>query len=173
MTGRIAFQQCAGPLQLPLNDLGAIALDYKGEKGIATSIGHAPVAAMIDPTKGSRLAIAEALTNLVWAPIEQGLRGISLSANWMWPCKNPGEDARLYGAVEAASEFAIQLGINIPTGKDSLSMTQKYGDKKVYAPGTVIISTVGEVKDIKKIVSPVLKVDPQTEIVYIDFSSVN
>ena len=170
VTGRIAFQQCAGPLQLPLNDLGAIALDYKGEKGIATSIGHAPVAAMIDPTKGSRLAIAEALTNLVWAPIEQGLRGISLSANWMWPCKNPGEDARLYGAVEAASEFAIQLGINIPTGKDSLSMTQKYGDKKVYAPGTVIISTVGEVKDIKKIVSPVLKVDPQTEIVYIDFS---
>lgn len=170
VTGRIAFQQCAGPLQLPLNDLGAIALDYKGEKGIATSIGHAPVAAMIDPTKGSRLAIAEALTNLVWAPIEQGLRGISLSANWMWPCKNPGEDARLYGAVEAASEFAIQLGINIPTGKDSLSMTQKYGDKKVYAPGTVIISTVGEVKDIRKIVSPVLKVDPQTEIVYIDFS---
>ena len=168
--GRVARQQCVGPLQLPLSDLGAVALDYRGKKGIATSIGHAPLAALISPANGSRLAIAEALTNLVWAPIEQGLRGVSLSANWMWPCKNPGEDARLYEAVKAASDFAIALGINIPTGKDSLSMTQKYGEKKVYAPGTVIISTVGEVKDIKKIVSPVLKPDKDTEIVYIDFS---
>src|SRR5699024_4794572 len=119
---------------------------------------------------GSRLAIAEALTNLVWAPIEQGLKGISLSANWMWPCRNEGEDARLYQAVQAASDFAIELGVNIPTGKDSLSMTQKYGDKKVYAPGTVIISTVGEVTDFRKIVIPVLKNDPATEIVYVDFS---
>ena len=168
--GRIARQQCAGPLHLPLNDLGAVALDYRGERGIATSIGHAPVAALINPANGSRLAIAEALTNLVWAPIEQGIRGVSLSANWMWPCKNAGEDARLYKAVEAASDFAIALGINIPTGKDSLSMTQKYGKDKVFAPGTVIISTVGEVKDIKKIVSPVLKADADTEMVYIDFS---
>ena len=168
--GRTARQQCAGPLQLPLNDLGAVALDYRGERGIATSIGHAPVAALVDPACGSRLAIAEALTNLVWAPVEQGLRGVSLSANWMWPCKNPGEDARLYRAVQAASDFAIALGINIPTGKDSLSMTQKYGKNKVYAPGTVIISTVGEVKDIKKIVSPVLLPDADTEIIYIDFS---
>ena len=120
--------------------------------------------------QGSRLAIAEALTNLVWAPIEQGLKGISLSANWMWPCRNEGEDARLYQAVQAASDFAIELGVNIPTGKDSLSMTQKYGDKKVYAPGTVIISTVGEVTDFRKIVIPVLKNDPATEIVYVDFS---
>ena len=168
--GRVARQQCVGPLHLPLSDLGAVALDYKGERGIATSIGHAPVAALINPASGSRLAIAEALTNLVWAPIEQGIRGVSLSANWMWPCKNEGEDARLYKAVEAASDFAIALGVNIPTGKDSLSMTQKYGQEKVYAPGTVIISTVGEVKDIKKIVSPVLKADKETEIVYVDFS---
>ena len=125
---------------------------------------------MADAPAGSRLAIAEALTNLVWAPIEQGLKGISLSANWMWPCRNEGEDARLYQAVQAASDFAIELGVNIPTGKDSLSMTQKYGDKKVYAPGTVIISTVGEVTDFRKIVIPVLKNDPATEIVYVDFS---
>lgn len=170
VTGRIARQQCAGPLQLPLNDLGAVAMNYDGGRGIATSIGHAPVAAMADAAKGSRLAIAEALTNLVWAPVEKGLKGVSLSANWMWPCKNAGEDARLYSAVQAASDFAIELGINIPTGKDSLSMTQKYGDKKVYAPGTVIISTVGEVKDIRKIVSPVLKNEPASELVYIDFS---
>ncbi len=170
VTGRIAMQQCAGPLQLPLNNLGAVAIDYKGEKGIATSIGHAPAAALEDPAKGSRLAIAEALTNLVWTPIEQGLCGVSLSANWMWPCKNVGEDARLYKAVQAAGEFAIELGINIPTGKDSLSMTQKYGDQKVYAPGTVIISTVGEVSDLRKMVTPVLKPEAKSEIIYMDFS---
>ena len=88
----------------------------------------------------------------------------------MWPCRNAGEDARLYQAVQAASDFAIELGVNIPTGKDSLSMTQKYGDKKVYAPGTVIISTVGEVKNIRQIVTPVLHADQATELVYIDFS---
>lgn len=170
VSGRVAHQQCAGPLQLPLNNLGAMAMDYTGERGIATSIGHSPIAALIHPESGSRLSIAEALTNLVWAPIEKGLKGVSLSANWMWPAKNPGEDARLYRAVEAVSQFAIDLGINIPTGKDSLSMTQKYGNEKVYSPGTVIISTVGEVTDVKKIVSPVLKADPETELVYIDFS---
>ena len=170
VSGRVVRQQCVGPLQLPLSDVAAVALDYSGYRGIATSIGHAPVAAMANAPAGSRLAIAEALTNLVWAPVEKGLRGVSLSANWMWPCRNEGEDARLYQAVQAASDFAIALGVNIPTGKDSLSMTQKYGDKKVYAPGTVIISTVGEVTDVRKIVVPVLKNDPATEIVYIDFS---
>ncbi|MDE5612049.1 MAG: phosphoribosylformylglycinamidine synthase, partial [Odoribacter sp.] len=170
VSGRVVRQQCVGPLQLPLSDVAAVALDYSGYRGIATSIGHAPVAAMANAPAGSRLAIAEALTNLVWAPVEKGLRGVSLSANWMWPCRNEGEDARLYQAVQAASDFAIELGVNIPTGKDSLSMTQKYGDKKVYAPGTVIISTVGEVTDVRKIVVPVLKNDPATEIVYIDFS---
>ena len=99
------------------------------------------------------LSIAEALTNIVWAPMPDRIRSISLSANWMWPCKNEGEDARLYEAAKAASDFAVDLGINIPTGKDSLSMTQKYKDQVVYAPGTVIISAAGEVTDIRKIVS--------------------
>ncbi len=170
VTGKIARQQCVGPLQLPLSDVAAVMMDYAGHRGIATSIGHAPVAAMVNAPAGSRLAIAEALTNLVWAPIEKGLQGVSLSANWMWPCRKPGEDARLYQAVQAVSDFAIELGVNIPTGKDSLSMTQKYGDRKVYAPGTVIISTVGEVKDVRQIVTPLLKNDPATEIVYVDFS---
>ncbi len=170
VSGRVVRQQGVGPLHLPLSDVAAVALDYSGHRGIATSIGHAPVAAMADASAGSRLAIAEALTNLVWAPVEKGLKGVSLSANWMWPCRNEGEDARLYQAVQAASDFAIELGVNIPTGKDSLSMTQKYGDKKVYAPGTVIISTVGEVTDFRKIVVPVLKDDAATEIVYVDFS---
>ena len=172
VTGKVAMQQCTGPIQLPLNNLGITALDYQGKKGLATAIGHAPVPALIDPQAGSRLAIAESLTNLVWAPIDGNLAGVSLSANWMWPAKNDGENARLYRAVEAVSEFAIKLGINIPTGKDYLSMTQKYPDGKVvYAPGTVIISAVGEVTDIKKAVSTRLKPKEGTKILYIDFSN--
>jgi len=170
VTGKIARQQCAGEIQLPLNDLGVVALDYRGTTGIATSIGHAPLAALADSEAGSVLAIAESLTNLVWAPLKDGMDTISLSANWMWPCKNPGEDARLYKAVEACSDFACSLGINIPTGKDSLSMTQKYGDEKVFSPGTVIISAAAEVTDVKKTVSPVIVNDEKTAIYYIDFS---
>lgn len=170
VTGKVARQQTQGEIQLPLSDLGAVALDYKGYAGIATSIGHAPQAAMIDPAAGSVLAIAESLTNIVFAPLTDGLKGVSLSANWMWPCKNAGEDARLYNAVEACSDFACDLGINIPTGKDSLSMTQKYGDEKVYAPGTVIISAAAEVKQIRRIVSPVLAYIKGTYLYYIDFS---
>ncbi|MEE4215093.1 MAG: phosphoribosylformylglycinamidine synthase [Bacteroidales bacterium] len=170
VSGRIAKQQCAGELQLPLNNLGAIALDYRGVKGLATSIGHAPAAGLINPAHGSVLSIAEALTNIIWAPLKDGISAISLSANWMWPCKNPGEDARLYEAVEAASNFAISLGINIPTGKDSLSMTQKYKDGTVISPGTVIISASGEVTDVRRIIEPVMVPDSDTSLLYIDMS---
>lgn len=169
VTGRIARQQCQGPLQLPLSDCGVVALDYHGKAGIATSLGHAPQAALIDPAKGSVLSIAEALTNISGALLKEGLKSVSLSANWMWPCKNAGEDARLYKAVEACSAFACELGINIPTGKDSLSMTQKYGQDKVYAPGTVIISAAGEVRNIRKVVSPVLR-DSDSFILYLPMS---
>lgn len=157
ITGKIARQQCQGELQLPLSDCGVVALDFHGDKGIATSIGHAPQAALADSAAGSVLAIAEALTNIAGAPLQGALDAVSLSANWMWPCRNRGEDAALYRAVKAAGDFACALGINIPTGKDSLSMTQKYGDEKVLAPGTVIISAAGEVTDVKKTVSPVLR----------------
>lgn len=170
VTGRVAFQQTCGPIQLPLNNLGAAALDYQGIKGIATSIGHAPVAGLVNPEAGSVLSVAEALTNIIWAPIQDGLKGISLSANWMWPARNPGENARLYKAVKAVSDFAIDLGINIPTGKDSLSMTQKYKDEVVYSPGTVIISAVGEVADIRKIIGPAIKKADNSILIYIDFS---
>ncbi|MES2763698.1 MAG: phosphoribosylformylglycinamidine synthase [Bacteroidota bacterium] len=155
--GRVAKQQCAGPLQLPLNNVGVMALDYKGKEGIATTIGHSSIAALIDPVAGSRNAIAESLSNLVWAPLKDNLQSVSLSANWMWACKNEGEDARLYAAVKGCSDFAIELGINIPTGKDSLSMKQKYPNDEVIAPGTVIISAAGNCNDITKVVEPVLK----------------
>jgi phosphoribosylformylglycinamidine synthase len=170
VTGKIAKQQTAGEIQLPLNNLGVVALDFKGKVGIATALGHAPINALIDPKSGSKMAIAEALTNIVWAPFKDGLKSISLSANWMWPCKNEGEDARLYEAVEAVSDFACNLGINIPTGKDSLSMVQKYKDDAVYAPGTVIISASGEVSDVKKVVEPVLVNDIDSSLILVDFS---
>ncbi len=170
--GRVAKQQCAGPIQLPLNNVGVMALDFKGKNGIATSIGHAPVGALIDPKAGSRVAIAEALSNIVWAPLDKGLQSVSLSANWMWACKNEGEDARLYQAVEACSEFAIELGINIPTGKDSLSMKQKYKDGDVIAPGTVIISAGANCNDITKVVEPVAQVG-KGSLYYINLSKDN
>lgn len=169
VTGKIARQQCQGEIQLPLSDCGVVALDYTGNSGIATSIGHAPQAGLIAPAAGSVLSITEALTNIVGANLNGGLKAVSLSANWMWPCRNEGEDAGLYRAVKACSDFACSLGINIPTGKDSLSMTQKYGNKKVIAPGTVIISAGGEVCDVKKTVSPVLQ-QKKSRLYYIDFS---
>ena len=170
VTGKVAKQQCTGSLQLPLNNCGVMALDYSGIQGVATSIGHSPLVALIDPGAGSRNAIGKALTNIIWAPLEKGLKSVTLSANWMWPCKNPGEDARLYKAVEACSSFAIDLGINIPTGKDSLSMKQKYKDKEVVSPGTVIISAAANCDNINKIIEPGF-INNNDPIYYIDVSN--
>ena len=171
VTGKVATQQTCGVIQLPLNNLGVMAIDYQSCKGIGTAIGHAPAAALIDPAAGSRLAIAESLLNLVWAPLSHGMSGVSLSANWMWPAKNPGENARLYQAVQALSDYACALGINVPTGKDSLSMTQKYPDGKVVkSPGTVIVTAVAEVSDIRKTISPALQPLDGSVLIRVDFS---
>jgi len=169
--GKVAKQQCAGSLQLPLNNVGVMALDYNGKEGIATSIGHAPISAIIDPVAGSKNAIAEALTNIIWAPLQDNLDSVSLSANWMWPCKNEGEDARLYKAVKAVSEFSIELGINVPTGKDSLSMKQKYPNEEVISPGTVVISAAAHCNDITKVVEPVLQKSGMNKVYYINLSN--
>jgi phosphoribosylformylglycinamidine synthase len=167
--GKVAKQQCVGPLQLPLNNVGVMALDYKSTEGVATSIGHAPISALIDPVAGSRNAIAESLSNIIWAPLKDGLSSVSLSANWMWPCKNEGEDARLYKAVKGISDFAIELGINVPTGKDSLSMKQKYPNEEVISPGTVVISAGANCNNINKIVEPLFKAE-KGNVYYINFS---
>jgi phosphoribosylformylglycinamidine synthase len=172
VTGKIARQQCQGEIQLPLSDCGVVALDYRGEKGIATALGHAPQAGLADPAAGSVLSVAEALTNIVWAPMAEGMDSISLSANWMWPCRSQeGEDARLYAGVKALSDFCCDLHINVPTGKDSLSLSQQYPNgEKIISPGTVIVSAGGEVSDIKKVVSPVLVNDKNASLYHIDFS---
>ena len=172
VTGKIARQQCQGEIQLPLSDCGVVALDYRGRKGIATAIGHAPQAGLADPAAGSVLSVAEALTNLVWAPLADGMDSISLSANWMWPCRSQeGEDARLYAGVKALSDFCCDLHINVPTGKDSLSLSQQYPNgEKIISPGTVIVSAGGEVSDIRKVVSPVVVNDKHASLYHIDFS---
>ena len=172
VTGKIARQQCQGEIQLPLSDCGVVALDYRGKTGIATALGHAPQAGLASPEAGSVLSVAESLTNLVFAPLTDGLDSVSLSANWMWPCRSQkGEDARLYAAVKALSDFCCEIGVNVPTGKDSLSMTQKYPDgSKIIAPGTVIVSSGGEVSNIRGVVSPVLNRDEDTMLFHIDFS---
>ena len=170
VTGLIACQQTCGEIQLPLNNSGVTAIGYENKEGIATSVGHAPLVGLINPAAGSRISISEALTNIVWAPIRESLAGVSLSANWMWPCKNPGENARLYNAVKGASDFAIALGINIPTGKDSMSMTQKYpSGEKILSPGTLIVSAVGECTDINETIHPVLAQKPSL-LFYIPFT---
>ena len=172
VTGKIARQQCQGQIQLPLSDCGVVALDYRGEKGIATALGHAPQAGLASPEAGSVLSVAEALTNIVWAPLADGMKSLSLSANWMWPCRSQkGEDARLYSAVKALSDFCCDLNINVPTGKDSLSLSQQYPNgEKIISPGTVIVSAGGEVSDVKKVVSPVLVNDKNSSLYHIDFS---
>ena len=172
VTGKIARQQCQGEIQLPLSDCGVVALDYRGMKGIATALGHAPQAGLANPAAGSVLSVAEALTNIVWAPLAEGMDSLSLSANWMWPCRSQeGEDARLYEGVKALSDFCCDLHINVPTGKDSLSLSQQYPNgEKIISPGTVIVSAGGEVSDIKKVVSPVLVNDKNASLYHIDFS---
>ena len=172
VTGKIARQQCQGEIQLPLSDCGVVALDYRGVKGIATALGHAPQAGLANPAAGSVLSVAEALTNIVWAPLAEGMDSLSLSANWMWPCRSQeGEDARLYEGVKALSDFCCDLHINVPTGKDSLSLSQQYPNgEKIISPGTVIVSAGGEVSDIKKVVSPVLVNDKNASLYHIDFS---
>ena len=167
--GKVAKQQCVGALQLPLNNVGVMALDFNGREGIATAIGHSPISALIDAAVGSRNAIGEALSNIVFAPLKNNLKSVSLSANWMWACKNEGEDARLYQAVKACADFATELGINIPTGKDSLSMKQKYPNDEVIAPGTVIISAGANCNDICNVVEPVLQYQSGS-IYYINLS---
>ena len=172
VTGKVARQQTQGELQLPLSDCGVVALDYRGHKGIATALGHAPQAGLASPEAGSVLSVAESLTNIVWAPLAEGMDSLSLSANWMWPCRSQkGEDARLYSAVKALSDFCCAIGVNVPTGKDSLSLSQQYPNgEKIISPGTVIVTSGGEVSDVRKVVSPVLVNDKKSHLLHIDFS---
>jgi phosphoribosylformylglycinamidine synthase len=172
VTGLVAAQQCVGPLQLPLQNFGLMSLDYYGTSGVATAIGSNPAVSLLNPEAGSHLSIAEALTNIVWCPLEKSLNSVVLSANWMWPAGTEVENAKLYNAVQAASEFAQALNISIPTGKDSLSMTMCYEDGlTVKSPGTVVITASALCDDITLYCTPDLKNIPESELYFIEFQN--
>ncbi|KAI5732459.1 hypothetical protein M8J76_000442 [Diaphorina citri] len=156
VTGLIAQQQCVGPLHTPLADVAVVALVHNDLRGAATSIGEQPIKGLVDPKRGARMAVAEALTNLVFAKISD-LKDVKCSGNWMWAAKLPGEGAALFDACQAMCDIMGEFGIAVDGGKDSLSMAARVGKKTVKAPGSLVISTYAPCLDIRQVVTPDIK----------------
>jgi phosphoribosylformylglycinamidine synthase len=169
VTGLIARQQCCGPLQLTVGDVAVIAQSHFGLTGAATSIGEQPIKMLVNPKAGARMAVGEALTNIVWAQIS-GLQDIKCSANWMWAPKLPGEGAALYDAAWAMRDLMIQLGIAVDGGKDSLSMATRVGDEIVKSPRELVISAYATMPDITKVVTPDIKNPGHSQLIFIEIS---
>ena len=167
VTGLIARQQCCGPLQLTVGDLAVISQSHFGLTGAATSIGEQPIKMLVDPKAGARMAVGEALTNIVWAQIS-GLEDIKCSANWMWAPKLPGEGTALYDAACAMRDLMVQLGIAVDGGKDSLSMATRVGEEIVKSPRELVISAYATMPDITKVVTPDFKKPGQSKLILID-----
>ncbi|XP_034085669.1 phosphoribosylformylglycinamidine synthase [Gymnodraco acuticeps] len=158
VTGLVAQQQCVGPLHTPLADVAVVALSPFGLEGAATAIGEQPVKGLLCPSAGARMAVGEALTNLVFARVT-ALKDVKCSGNWMWAAKLPGEGASLWEACQAMCEVMGQLGVAIDGGKDSLSMAARVGKETVKAPGALVISAYAVCPDITATVTPDLE-DP-------------
>jgi phosphoribosylformylglycinamidine synthase len=172
VTGLIARQQCAGPLQLTVSDVAVIAQSHFGLTGAAISIGEQPVKTLLDPASMARMSLGEALTNMVWAKIS-ALEDIKCSGNWMWAAKLPGEGAKLYDAAIALSDILVKLGIAIDGGKDSLSMAAQVTGpsgktETVKSPGTLVISAYATCPDITKVITPDIKQPGLSKLIYID-----
>ncbi len=176
VTGLVAQQQFCGPVQLPVGDFAAISQSHFGSNcktpptGAATSIGEQPIKMLVNVEAGARMAVAEALTNIVWALISD-IEDIKCSVNWMWPAKLPGEGALLYDAAQAAANLMIELGIAADGGKDSLSMAAKVGEEMVKAPGEMVVSAYATMPDITKKVTPDLKAPGQSRLLFIDLAA--
>ena len=174
VTGLVARQQCAGPLQLPVSDVAVIAQSHFGLTGAAISIGEQPVKTLIDPEAMARLSVGEALTNMVFAKIS-ALEDIKCSGNWMWAAKLPGEGAMLYDAAVAMRDIMIALGIAIDGGKDSLSMAAKVVSggmsETVKSPGTLVVSAYAPVPDITKVLTPDIKRPGKSKLLFIDLGN--
>ena len=170
VTGLIARQQCCGPLQLTVGDVAVIAQSHFGLTGAATSIGEQPIKMLVNPKAGARMAVGEALTNIVWAQISR-LQDIKCSANWMWAPKLPGEGAALYDAVCAMRDLMIQLGIAVDGGKDSLSMATRVGDEIVKSPRELVISAYATMPDITKVVTPDIKNPGNSQLIFIEIAN--
>jgi phosphoribosylformylglycinamidine synthase len=174
VTGLIAQQQCAGPLQLTVADVAVIAQSHFGITGAAVSIGEQPLKGLIDPAAMARMAVAEAVTNILWAHISS-LEDIKCSGNWMWAPKLPGEGADLYDAAMAMRDIMIGLGIAVDGGKDSLSMAAKVtgpgeDTETVKSPGTLVISAYATCPDITRVITPDIKQPGKSRLLYIDLS---
>ncbi len=170
VTGLIARQQCCGPLQLTVGDVAVIAQSHFGLTGAATSIGEQPIKMLVNPKAGARMAVGEALTNIVWAWITR-LEDIKCSANWMWAPKLSGEGAALYEAACAMRDLMIQLGIAVDGGKDSLSMAARVGEEIVKSPRELVISAYATMPDITKVVTPDIKKAGQSQLLFIDLAN--
>jgi phosphoribosylformylglycinamidine synthase len=175
VTGLIARQQCAGPLQLTVSDVAVIAQSHLALTGAAISIGEQPIKGLISPAAMARMSVAEAITNIVWAKVS-GLEDIKCSGNWMWAPKLPGEGADLWDAAVAMRDIMIELGIAVDGGKDSLSMAAKVTDEKsetetVKSPGTLVISAYATCPDITKVVTPDIKRPGRSKLLFADLGN--
>jgi len=174
VTGLIARQQCAGPLQLTVADVAVVGQSHFGLTGAAISIGEQPVKTLLDPAAMARMSVGEALTNMVWAKVSS-LEDIKCSGNWMWAAKLPGEGAKLYDAAVALSAILSQLGIAIDGGKDSLSMAtqvrKKSGETEtVKSPGALVISAYATCPDITKVMTPDIQQPGLSRLLFIDLA---
>ena len=171
VTGLIARQQCAGPLGLTVADVAVVAQSHFGITGAAISIGEQPIKGFIDPAAMARMSVAEALTNMVWAPITR-IEDIKASGNWMWAAKLPGEGALIYDAAVALRDVMITLGIAIDGGKDSLSMAalDSATGEMVKSPGTLVISAYAPATDITKVVTPDIKLPGRSVLLHVDLA---
>ncbi|HYF19416.1 MAG TPA: phosphoribosylformylglycinamidine synthase, partial [Ramlibacter sp.] len=163
--------QMVGPWQVPVADCAVTLADFRGFAGEAMSMGERTPLASVDAAASGRMAVAEAITNLLAAPIE--LERVKLSANWMAACGEPGEDAALYETVKAVGmELCPALGISIPVGKDSLSMRTQWSEggatKKVTAPVSLVISAFATLDDVRPTLTPQLDRSQDTTLVLVD-----
>ncbi|XP_058678990.1 phosphoribosylformylglycinamidine synthase [Ammospiza caudacuta] len=156
VTGLVAQQQCVGPLHTPLADVAVVALSPFGDSGAATAIGEQPIKGLLDPAAGARLALTEAITNLVFARVTH-LKDVKCSGNWMWGSKLGAEGGALVAACDALVVALRHLGVAIDGGKDSLSMAARVGTDTVMAPGALVISAYAVCPDVTATVTPDLK----------------
>lgn len=168
VTGLVAQQQCCGPLQLPVADVAVMAQSHLGHSGAATSIGEQPLKGLINPGAMARLALGEAITNIVWAA-STALEDIKASVNWMYAAKMASEGAIMYDAATALRDAMVQMGIAVDGGKDSLSMAASAAGETVMAPGNLVISAYVTCPDVTQVVTPDLKKDDSI-LIHVDIA---
>lgn len=173
VTGLCAQQQCVGPLQLPLANVGVTAHSHYSLSGTAFACGEQPIKGLIDSAAMARMTVVEAMTNLMWAKISS-IEDIKCSGNWMYAAKLPGEGAKMYDACEALRSCLLELGVSIDGGKDSLSMAARCGEEVVKAPGELTITCYVTCPDITKTVNPDLKCPADgSKLLFVDLGKGN